>query len=478
MIWEYLKERMLYNTDSKIFDQTTQLTYYEFINEVIKTGSVLKEKMRRKSKCAILCDSNLNTAISILACWYAELIPIPMSKHYGEKHCKSIISVTNPNLLILDNKRDSGLSNITKFCLSDKKFYGEYKEGIYEPELDDVAAMMCTSGTTGNPKAVMLTEDGLMNNVKNIAKYFKISYIDTILIARPLYHCAVLSGEFLVSLVIGVNICFFDEAYNPAAIIKSLNEYKISVLCGTPTLIYHIAKYYRRLNLNPKLKVIAISGECLSKIVAQNIRNVFLDTNIYNVYGLTEASPRVSYLNPSMFDNFPESVGIPIGETEIKVVDTYFNQLPRNEVGDIIVRSKSIMKGYYKQPQLTLNTIQSGWLKTRDIGYVDENGLLYIVSRADDLIIKAGMNIYPKEIENSLRESNMVEDVVAYGVKNNIGQSIAVNVVLAEDYKSISEKELMYNISSLLPSFQIPNEVNVVQKLEKNASGKVIRPKR
>jgi len=446
-MWDFICNCILKNEDSILFDNNNKLSYKEFLNKIKNRGDELKELMSPKSKCAVLCNNGLNTAICILACLYADLVPIPMSKNYGENHCKNIIDLTNPDIIIYDN-------NVEIINQTPKT----------EEILNDVAIIMCTSGTTGAPKGAMITEQGLIKNVENIAAYFDIKKDDTILIARPLYHCAVLTGELLVSLYKGLNIGFFDEVYNPVSVLNFMNENEITVFCGTPTLFNHLSMCLKRVEFKTNLKTIAISGECLSKKAATNIRSAFPNVEIYNVYGLTEAAPRVSFLYPKYFDEYPESVGIPLNDTFLKTDDT----------GRIFLKSPSIMKGYYHNEASTNRVLIDGWLDTGDIGYIDSNGFLYIVSRADDMIIKAGMNIYPKEIENQIANITQIQECIVYGVKTDAGQAIAADFVLNTE---ITKKELMNLLATVLPMYQMPTEINIVDSLKRNASGKIVRPR-
>ena len=134
------------------------------------------------------------------------------------------------------------------------------------------------------------------------------------------------------------------------------------------------------------------------------------------------------------------------------------------------------MKGYYKNKRATQEAIIDGWLNTGDVGYKDQEGNLFILSRADDMIIKGGMNIYPKEIEDQIIKINQIEECVAYGKRGEVGENIAVDVVLkCSGEKLISKKELAALMSNVLPSYQMPSEINIVDTLKRNASGKIVR---
>lgn len=470
----YILDWLNEHSDSKISDDYLNINYLELSNILKRHANILKSTLKRKSKCAILCHRGLFCAISILACWFSDLVVIPLSLNYGFEHCKKIVDLVAPDIIITDNLSLFPYKFI--YNIKTSEFSGKMEDFKNEEILDDIAAIMCTSGTTGVPKGALLTESALINNVLMISNYFDINKEDKIMIARPLYHCAVLTGEFLVGLFKGLDMLFFDKKYNPWEIIEHAVKNQINVLCATPTLFNHISIFINRRKILHHIKKIAISGECLNISIAINIRKGFPETTIYNVYGLTEASPRVSYLPPDKFDCNPESVGIPLQGVQIKIVsEKNYKELPLNSNGLVMVKSPSLMKAYYKNEVLTSKVLSEGWLNTGDIGYVDSNGFLNILSRIDDMIIKAGMNIYPKEIEEQIFRIKQVKECIVYGIKSDIGQSIATDIVLNNDYDNMTLKELTELISEILPSYQMPEKINIVSALLKNASGKTIR---
>lgn len=429
---------MLEHPNQIISDNNKTLTYSEVINRAESLGNQLSE-----GKYGILCDSDFDTAISLIACFYAHKTAVPLSKKYGDKHIAKIIEQTKLAHLITSD----GIVKIG--------------EAIPETEdLSDVALIMCTSGTTGSPKGAMITEKNLITNLTDIEKYFHIEKADHILIARPVYHCAVLTGELLISLIKGLHISFFSEGFIPQRILSVAKEYKITVLCGTPTLFYHLAILNLKSWMPLKLRVAVVSGECMTPKAAKIIRDSFSNTKIYNVYGLTEASPRVCYLPPEEFDLRPLSVGIPLASLEVKL-----------EANELLVKGGSVMKGYYNDPKATKEVIRDGWLYTGDIAEFDERGRVYIKCRKDNMIIRSGMNIYPPEIENALKQDERIIDVLAYGEKKEtVGEKIHIKVVGA-----LSKSEVFEVCKNHLLPYQLPDVIDVVDEISKNASGKVIR---
>ena len=472
-MWNFLCGRLEKYPESLFFDDQHQYTYKDFTEKAKAVGACLQEKCAAKSKCAVLCDRGLNTALAILACWCANMIPIPMSKHYGRKHCANIIALTLPDILLTDTN-DCDLFPF-QYNIRNGKFIGEKPETSCDENLEDIAVILCTSGTTGTPKGVLITEDGLQKNVQKIAQYFAVDSHDKIMIARPLYHCAVLTGEFLIAIFNGLDIGFFDDKFHPQHTLQFAARHNISVICGTPTLLHHLTVFLERNVAVHFIKTIAISGECLSEKTALHIRKGFPKADIYHVYGLTEASPRVSYLPPKAFDAHPTSVGVPLEGIQVKIIDEDGTPLPANAHGHVFVNTPCLMRGYYKNKEATQKAIVDGWLNTGDLGYLDENGYLYILSRADDMIIKSGMNIYPGEVEAQATELLQIRECVVYKIQANVGQAIAMDVILNPDYKETTKKELMALLATVLPAYQMPSELNIVDALRRNASGKIVR---
>lgn len=478
MLWNLIRLKLVEYNKSILSDKNATIFYSELLDKVEKLGDVFKTNLINGETCAILCKSELNTAICLLALFKARITAVPLSLNYGELHCNKILNSINPNNIVTDDENNDIISKYKHnvYLLSGIKIKSGEKN-IYNSELIDVAIIMCTSGTTGIPKGAMITYDNLHSNICDIIDYFNIQESDKILIARPLYHAAVLTGEFLVSLFKGLNIYFYKEEFNPIKIIEQIIKNNITVLCGTPTLLYHLCKFASRQNKILPLKTIVISGECLTDVVAELIQETMMGVKIYNVYGLTEAAPRVTYSSPELFKEHPLSVGVPLKSVEAKIIDENGNEVPAHIIGELVISGPNIMKGYYNNSIYTKEVLKKGWLYTGDVSYMDENGLIYIKSRKDNMIIRAGMNIYPQEIENELKKSESICDVLAYGVCNDkVGHKIHLKIVPSNN--NVTKYDILNICKEKLPLYQIPDNIEFVEHLVRNGVGKIERPKR
>lgn len=370
-----------------------------------------------------------------------------------------------------------------KFFEVDINFSLDYNNGTVDT-LSDMLSNVCIKNELGFSVptlddadffihlCAMLSEKNILTNVSDIADYFTMDKSDTILIARPLYHCAVLTGEFLTAIVRGANIRFYSEQFNPTVMLELIKEHGITAFCGTPTLLSVMARFNRS-NATATLHHICISGECMSAEVGRKIRAAFPACRIYHIYGLTEACPRVSYLPPEHFGDYPDCVGIPLKSVSIHILNEQGDFCHTNEEGILYVKGDNVMIGYYREPEKTSKVLKNGWLCTGDIAVINDVGFLKIKGRNDDLIIKSGMNVYPAEIEGTIKQDSRVREVLVYEFRNSFGTQIGMKLV--GEFSSTEEvKQLCMKI---LPSFQVPSVIELVDELPKNGSGKIIRRK-
>ncbi len=452
-LWDYLKGEMLKNPWQTVCEGDLSMTY----EELVIRSEQFAQKLFGERCCAIFCRSEMAAAVALLGCFAAGVTAVPLSVRYGKIHCDKILSCISPTAMITDECSELQVRHMPE-C--------RYVEPPVHPAL-----IMCTSGTTGVPKGAMLTENNILTNTSDICHYFEIGWGDSILISRPLYHCAVLTGELLTALIKGVKIRFCSETFNPKRLLNMIEDYQITVFGGTPTMLGMMAAA-RSLKSTHSLQTVCVSGECMSTDVGKRIAEAFRGSKIYHVYGLTEACPRVSYLPPRLFDEHADSVGIPLDAVSIKILKPDGTMAATNEEGILWVKGDNVMVGYYNAPELTAKVLRDGWLCTGDIGVIDSDGLLKIKGRRDDLIIRAGMNIYPQEIESTLKSDPRVREVLAYKIEHaKFGVQIGLKIV--GEFANVGEVKRL--CTAMLPPFQIPSVIQLMDELPKNGSGKIIR---
>lgn len=451
-LWKHIKAALAAHPNQKVFEAESEMTY----EELLILAETYAERLRGESSCAVICRSELASAMGLLACFAAEIPAIPISLRYGATHTQRIMDFIRPSSFItdFDGKLD---------------FYRQLP--AYVPPKERPAVIMFTSGTTGLPKGILLGEEGILANVSDICHYLNVGTEDSFLIARPLCHAAVLTGEFLTAITKGASIRFHSEAFQPHEILSLASEHRSTVLCGTPTLLSLLARY-RRESTPLSLKTICISGECMSTETGLRIADAFPDADIYHVYGLTEASPRVSYLPPSLFRTHPDCVGVPLRSVEIKILKEDGTEATAGEDGILYVKGPNVMLGYYLLPSLTAKVLSDGWLRTGDIATITEEGLLKIKGRSDDMIIRAGMNIYPQEVEGIMKTDPRVKDVLVYSYEDPI-VGVGIGMKISGDFSSVGEVKAL--AKNLLPPYEIPTRIELLPELSRNGFGKIKR---
>lgn len=448
-LWEYIKRKMLKTPAQTICENGASMTY----EDICIFAESFAKKLSGKYY-AILCNYEMMSAMALFACIAAGKPAIPLPTRYGKEMYLKILERAEPAGIITDM-----YGELNVIPLSSVNYPDTPKE--------DTALILFTSGSTGTPKGIMLSKENLIRNVEDICSYFPISHNDTILISRPLYHSSVITGEFLVALCAGSKIIFTSESFQPLNILNLLKTNNITVFGSTPTLMTMLSRFVRNPN-EYSVSLLSISGECITEGMAKTIRQAFPNVAIFCGYGLSEASPRVAYLPAEDFDSNPTCAGITLPSVKLRIVRQDGNDAARNEIGEILVKGTNVMTGYFTDEKRTQDTIKHGWLRTGDLGYVNNKGQLYIKGRKDNMIIRAGMNIYPAEIENILSSNSKVYEVQVYGYCKNDTQEIGMTI--SGDFCSVDEIKAL--CKKCLPNYQIPSRIELVDELDKNAGGK------
>lgn len=448
LLWNYIKEKMLETPHNTVTENGATMTY----EELCIYAEHFAERLTGPYY-GIFCQSEMASAMSLLACFAANKPAIPMPTRYGGDIYRKILDEADPPYVITD------IAGELCALYMDPKTQCRFTK---KP-----AVILYTSGSTGTPKGVMLSEENIIANLKDIMTYLPIDSKDTFLISRPLYHSSVLTGEFLLSLCNGANIVFYSQSFCPSNIIKLIRDKKITATGSTPTLMSTLARFCRKDSIST-VKKLTVSGECMTEGMAKQIRVAFPNAKVFFGYGLSEASPRIAYLPPDLFDKYPTSAGIVLPSVETKIVDKRGLDVADGEVGELLVRGPNVMIGYFKNRAKTKSVLKEGWLSTGDLALKNNEGLLYIKGRKDDMIIRAGMNIYPAEIENALSADKRVEELLVYGYYDGTTQQIGIKI--KGDF--ICREEVFKLCREKLPPYQIPNKIEIENEIVGGPSGK------
>ncbi|MBT7957058.1 MAG: AMP-binding protein [Rhodospirillaceae bacterium] len=344
-------------------------------------------------------------------------------------------------------------------------------------DCDDPINIQYTSGTTGFPKAVVLTHHNILNNAYFTAQAMKFGAADRLCVPVPFYHCFGMVLSNLLCLSVGAGIVVPAEHFDPLAVLEAIEQENCTGLHGVPTMFISELEHTRfsKFDLTSLRTGIMAGAPCPPELMKRVINDMHCDEILIG-YGQTEASP-ITHLTHAD-DNLirrTETVGTNLPHQEVKIVNPDSNvTLPREEIGEVCFRGYHVMSGYYNNPEATAIAIDAeGWLHSGDLGSMDGDGYVKITGRLKEMIIRGGENIYPAEIEAYLFTHDKISQVAVFGMADEkLGEKIAVWVQL-HDGASMNEEELMEFCREGLAHFKVPQIVRFVDEFPMTVTGKI-----
>lgn len=342
---------------------------------------------------------------------------------------------------------------------------------------EDLAFLQYTGGTTGVAKGAMLTHANVVANViqaKWVAEpLVRQSKEPLAVIALPLYHVFALSVNCLLFLEMGITGILITNPRDIPGFIKELKKYRVMAITGVNTLFNALLNNEQLKEVNfSNLKLSVGGGAAIQRSVAERWHTA-TGNHIIEGYGMTECSPLIAATRNDSTE-YSGSIGVPVPNTDIRVVDDAGNDVPMGERGELWVKGPQVMRGYWQRPEDTAEVLKDGWMATGDIVTFSEDLNLRIVDRKKDMIIVSGFNVYPNEIEDVVALHPKVNEVVAVGIPSEIsGESIKIYVTKKEE--SLTREELRNHCRQHLTGYKIPRDIEFRDELPKSNVGKILR---
>jgi len=475
----------LFQTASKapqkeaILDEELSLSFEALYRDATGIAKWLNSEGEVGQRVMIALPSGVTSAILYFAAMFAGQVAVPIDPFLMPEQLESMRREIDPQWVFGPSTLKK-IWNDSKFLTADgyKDLFqwmspSKQSRDLIYPD-DDPSRLLniaYTSGTTGKPKGVMLNGANLEAVIRGILKALAIHEESRIFSPLPFSHTYGLSQLWLMAKV-GATLAVVPDITKMAAIKKILLERHINTIAGIP---YHFAVLTRRGDKEKldSIRLVTIAGEAPSKQLMEKVRISYPKARIHIMYGLTEASTRLTILPSEDLERKKVSVGPPIDGVELKIVDEEGRELGPYEEGELIARGENISSGYWKDEELTRKTIVNGWLYTGDIVKKDEEEYYYHVGRKDFVFKSGGEKIVPEVIERVLREIEGIRDAAVFGKKDAfIGNRICAVVVKVKG-SNLTSGEILSICQSRLDRWRIPHEVIFAEEIPKSQSGKI-----
>jgi acyl-CoA synthetase (AMP-forming)/AMP-acid ligase II len=482
-----------------VVDGAVRVTYGELEELVLlAAGSLQASNVRRGSRVAVWAPNGWQWIVAALAAHACGAVLVPLNTRFKDREAEALLRKSRATHVFttrsflgadrvasLDAMR-ARLPDITTVVACDEdaawtRFLhggsaplGEIRALALEVDPDDVADILFTSGTTGEPKGAVCTHLQAVRAYTAWTGTAQIRSTDRLLVPNPFFHAFGYKAGWLSSLLRGATVVPL-AVFDADIALELVERERISVLAAPPTVYWSMrrAASWGRQDLS-SLRV-AVTGASVVPIdLVRSLREEFGFAIVLTAYGLTECSAIATMCDPSDSDELVSTTsGRAIDGVEVKVVDDGGDDLPPGEPGEVLVRGFNVMEGYLDAPNETASTIDSeGWLRTGDIGRLSPAGYLTITDRKKDMFIVGGFNVYPAEVEQQLREHPAVADAAVVGGPDERMGEIGVAFVVADDVE-FSQQQLIDWCRERMANFKVPRSVVVIQELPRNAAGKV-----
>lgn len=412
----------------------------------------------------------------------AELEPgVIISSTRFERLLKAVqpVFIQNSKLIIKNSNLDWSAKNVCADSWAD--VVGN--QNISKPDVataeSDLAGIIYTSGSTGTPKGVMLSHKNLVSNVQSICQYLCTTAEDIQMVVLPFFYVmgkSLLNTHFAVGGTVVINNKF---AY-PASVIQQMADEKVTAFAGVPSTYAYLLHRSPLLKYREKLDALRYctqAGGHMSDQIKTELQDVLpAQTQIYIMYGATEASARLTYLEPEQYMQKLGSIGKPIPGVTLRILDENGRQMPAGSTGELVAAGANIMQGYWKDPETTDRFLTNAGYHTGDLGYQDDEGYFYVNGRKDNLLKVGGHRINPQEVEDALMATKLLIEAAVLGLPDTLlgHKLIAVATPLNGECQ---ENDILSLCSKMLPKHKVPAEIKFVRSLPKHGSGKINRTK-
>ena len=488
-----------------IFDNNS-VTYSELKSEIYCLANSLRDLGINNGDRVFYFHTNTDKWIHItFACSLIGAVMVPVNYRSTKEELNFMINDSKPKLIFVGDRYHDlinktikyGNHNLIKVITLDNTLDNDwktYKDLIFNNKLlefenedsNEIALLVYTAGTTGTPKAVILKHSSFCEFAYNNLDPADMDYNESTLLSVPLYHVAGI--QTAISGIYSGRTTVIQDQFESLDWMKLVQNYEINRVMLVPTMIKQIIDNENFDNYNlGSLNVITYGAAPMPISVLEESINKFKDAKFINAFGQTETAATITALGPEDHDisgtedeksrklKRLTSIGKPLLDIEVRIVDENGKETPVNGVGEIVVKGERIMSGYWNNDKATKNVIKNGWLYTGDLGYRDEDGYIYLAGRAKDFIKRGGEMISPEEIEQLLYRHPNIEEVAVIGLPDIQWGEIVTAVIKCKKDKYLTDDEILAFCNDKLASFKRPEKIIFISELPRNSMGKILK---
>ncbi len=443
-------------------------------------------------RVAVLCSNSRHFVITYFATLGLGAVVVPLNPLSPARELESEISNVSAKVVVIEKVSTATWNNVDRLAVPSVRTVvscdpSSAPEGavpigellaaapvdLVDVDSDHLATLIFTSGTAGRPRAAMLTHGNLSaNREQSLSSGDHVNASDVLYTVLPLFHIFGLNVAMTMGLSVGATV-LLDQRFDPTTAVDMITEYGVTVLPGSPSMWSAFASFDQLEGSEFSTVRLALSGASRLPIATARLMRDRFGLDIYEGYGLTEASPIVT--SSTGADVRFGSVGRVLDGVRVRLVNAD-GDIPAGDVGEIWVQGPNVFAGYFRDADATDAVLtEDGWLKTGDMATVDDDGYLWLVDRAKDLVIVSGFNVFPAEVEDVLHEHPDVVEAGVIGVPHpHTGEAVKAFVV-AVDGSDVDEESLVEFCLDHLARYKCPNKIEFVDELPRNASGKLVR---
>jgi len=474
--------RAYYESKAFLYFDGDAIAYEEFMARVeVLVAQLRTLNVHQGDRVILLANNSPDWIAALFATLSLGAISVPVNAGLSQNEVKHIVQHSGAVVAMLSSSLESlleGMSDISILRLNDKykrAVQGAAGSGLHPAVLDpeQPAFIFYTSGTTGAPKGVMLSHRAELFTAEMVAGHFGVTDRDVHLVMGPLpfiFH-AVLNT--LSAIRAGASLVLLPR-FHPELALEAIEKHRATLTMGVPTMYLMILEANERLGRDVSSMRMAIcGGSSLPDSLRRRVQSG-LGFPLFDLWGMTECTPITSYDPKIDREGVPDSCGRALPDCAIKVVDDSDSEVATGEVGEIMLKSGAIMSGYYRNAEATAEVMKDGWVHSGDLGKVDDRGMLFIVGRKKDLIIRGGANIYPVDIEEVLYSHPAVLECAVVGMPDpKYGEYVKAFVVKKDGFCP-TQKEIILYCREKLAEYKVPTEIEFISSLPKGPTGKTL----